>query len=99
MLSVKQGDIKYHFLSLWYDSAWDWTPVSRIIGEHSTHSESSHSENVPDFDIVVSEFELRPRYYFYFWTNTLGKSINPFMPSYGLYNTITVSNKDDFGIK
>ena len=33
MLSVKQGGIKYHFLSLWYDSTWDWTPVSRIIGE------------------------------------------------------------------
>ena len=25
MLSVKQGGIKYHFLSLWYDSTWDWT--------------------------------------------------------------------------
>ena len=23
MLSVRQGDIKYHFLSLWYDSIWD----------------------------------------------------------------------------
>ena len=23
MLSVKQGGIKYHFLSFWYDSAWD----------------------------------------------------------------------------
>ena len=34
MLSVKQGGIKYHFMSLWYDLAWDWTPVSRIIGEH-----------------------------------------------------------------
>ena len=22
-LSVKQGDIKYHFLSLWYDATWD----------------------------------------------------------------------------
>ena len=28
MLSVKQGGIKYPFLSLWYDSTWDWTPVS-----------------------------------------------------------------------
>ena len=37
MLSVKQGGIKYHFLSLWYDSTWDWTEVSRAIGEHSTH--------------------------------------------------------------
>ena len=35
MLSVKQGGIKYHFLSLWYDSTWDWTQVSRVIGEHS----------------------------------------------------------------
>ena len=23
MLSAKQGGIKYHFLSLWYDSTWD----------------------------------------------------------------------------
>ena len=34
MLSVKQGGIKYHFLSLWYDSTWDWTQVSRPIGKH-----------------------------------------------------------------
>ena len=38
MLSVKQGGIKYHFLSLWYDSTWDWTQVSRAIGEHSRGS-------------------------------------------------------------
>ena len=25
------------FLSLWYDSTWDWTPVSRTISEYSTH--------------------------------------------------------------
>ena len=24
MVSVKQGGIKYHFLSLWYDSTWDF---------------------------------------------------------------------------
>ena len=35
MLSVKQGGIKYHFLSLWYDSTWDWNQVSRATGEHS----------------------------------------------------------------
>ena len=39
MLSVKQGGIKYHFLSLWYDSTWDWTQVSRAIGEHSVFLE------------------------------------------------------------
>ena len=33
MLSVKQGDIKYHFLILWYDSTKDWTPVSQAISE------------------------------------------------------------------
>ena len=36
MLCVKQGGIKYHFLSAWYDSTEDWTPVSRTIGEHAT---------------------------------------------------------------
>ena len=36
MLSVKQGNIKSYFWSLWYDSTWDWTAVSRTIGEHST---------------------------------------------------------------
>ena len=35
MLSVKQGGIKYHFLSLWYDSTWERTQVSWTIGEHS----------------------------------------------------------------
>ena len=30
MLSAKQGGIKYHFLSLWYDSTWDWIP-GRVI--------------------------------------------------------------------
>ena len=35
VLSAKQGGIKYHFLSLWYDSTWYCTQVSRAIGEHS----------------------------------------------------------------
>ena len=33
ILSVQQGDIKYHFLSLLYDSTWDWTQVSQTIGK------------------------------------------------------------------
>ena len=37
MLSVKQGGIKNGFFSLWYDSTWDWTQVSRAIEEHSNH--------------------------------------------------------------
>ena len=35
MLSVKQRCILYCFLSLWYDSIWDWTPVSRAIDEYT----------------------------------------------------------------
>ena len=35
--NAKQGTIEYHFLSLWYDSTWDGTQVSRAISEHSNH--------------------------------------------------------------
>ena len=38
--NVKQGGIKYYFLCFWYDSVWDWTPVSPAIDEHSTHSKT-----------------------------------------------------------
>ena len=34
MLIVKEWGIKYHFLSFWYDVTWDWTLVSRTIGEN-----------------------------------------------------------------
>ena len=27
-LRCREDGIKYHFLSLWYDLTWDWTPVS-----------------------------------------------------------------------
>ena len=37
MVSVKQDGIKYYFMSLWYDSTWDWVPVYRAIGERSNH--------------------------------------------------------------
>ena len=40
-LSVMQGGIKYHFLSLWYGSTWDWTPVSRTIGEYSVANQAN----------------------------------------------------------
>ena len=38
MLGVKQEGIKYHFLSLLYNLAKDWTPVSRTIGEQSNRN-------------------------------------------------------------
>ena len=28
---------RHFFLSLWYDSTWDWTMVFQTIGKHSTH--------------------------------------------------------------
>ena len=37
ILRVKQGGVKYHFLSFRYDSTWDGIPVSRTTSEHSTH--------------------------------------------------------------
>ena len=35
--------------------------------------------NVMDCDIVVNEFELQPRYYVHFRTNTCRKDINSFI--------------------
>ena len=48
MLSVKQVGINYHFLSLWYDWTWDWTPVSRTIaeGKYILHSNLSANDLV-----------------------------------------------------
>ena len=34
---MKQEGIRYHFLSLWNDSPWDWIPASQAIGAHSNH--------------------------------------------------------------
>ena len=56
MLSVKQGNIKYHFLSLWYDSTCDWTPVSRAIGEHSSHLTNFIVNNLFEAVFVSSLF-------------------------------------------
>ena len=43
--------------------------------------------NVPDCDIVASEFELKLYYYIYFQMNRQG--MNSFIPSYELNGTIT----------
>ena len=63
MLSDKQGEIKYHFLSLWYDSTRDWTPVSQTIGETLLIRR-------------MARLLLLPRDFVYFWTNTLEKGMN-----------------------
>ena len=33
------------FLSLWYESTWDWNQVSRAIGKHSTHKANEPNNN------------------------------------------------------
>ena len=37
--------------------------------------------NIFDCDIGVSEFKPHSHYYIHFWTNTLGKAMNPHIPS------------------
>ena len=54
MLSVKQGNIKYYFLSLWYDSTWDWTLVSLAIGEHSKHYGNGSVRSILPIDWTIS---------------------------------------------
>ena len=55
-------------------------------------------DNVLDWDIVVSEFELQSPYYVHILTNTIVKSMNPLslLPQLGI-NSIT--SKDGFGIR
>ena len=50
MLSVKQNSIKYHFLSLWYDSTRDWTQVSWTIGKHSIDWAKSKKEEKKELE-------------------------------------------------
>ena len=47
VLSAKQGSIKYHSLSLWYDLTWDWTQslgplentlLIRLMAQYSTQN-------------------------------------------------------------
>ena len=49
MLRVKQCGIKYHFLSLWYNSTRDGTPVFQTIGEHSTHQANGLPKTNPKY--------------------------------------------------
>ena len=55
MLSFKQGGIKYPFQSLWYDSNWDWTPVSQTIGEHWVKIIEYYQTEIETWnDIIIS---------------------------------------------
>ena len=58
MLNVKQGGIKYHFLSLWYDLTWDWTPISRTIGEHSNNPKQNNQLTIDIYWITTFNWGL-----------------------------------------
>ena len=50
--------------------------------------------------IVVNEFELRLSYYVQFWSNTLGKGMNPLiLPAMGWIVPLLFFQKSGFGIK
>ena len=69
MLNVKQGSIKYRFLSLYYDSTCDWTLIYRVIGEHS-----NHKTNEPDkvnFPTLVDDVPNDP----FFIADALGRAL------------------------
>ena len=53
MLSVKQGSIKYHFLSLWYASTWDWTQISWAIVEYSNHYANVHIIHISFYSLEM----------------------------------------------
>ena len=63
ILSVKQGGIKYHFLSLWYDSTWAWIQVSQAIGEHSNLHANIRWSKVSDHSRGRPEGSLFNSYY------------------------------------
>ena len=83
MLSVKQGGIKNDFLSLWYNSTRDWTPVSWAIGKQFTHYiyyVDAYMNLVFMKSFVVSTFLLMQIFilifysYLFFFSNFSGSS-------------------------
>ena len=51
-------------------------------------------------DVIVSQFDLQSRYYFYFQTTAFGKVMNPTIPtSHGLNSRAAVLLQEGFSIK
>ena len=87
MLSVKQGGIKYHFLSLWYYSTWDWTQVYRTIGEHSNHRANLKVNVIACLEFELDYFETTVQHFSH---DTTG---NPFQINYlKPYNWVQTNN-------
>ena len=58
MLSVKEGGIKYHFFSFWYDMTWDWTLVPWTIGEHFTVKKTFFYAQMADMKLTYVKLEV-----------------------------------------
>ena len=55
---------------------------------------------VKAMDSVISEFELQPRYYVHFRTNTLGKGMNPLiLPDMGWIVPLLFFQENGFSIR
>ena len=54
MLSVKQGGINYHFLSLWYDLTWDRTQVSQTTDTSNNYFKYKYFTQFCGFNIFLS---------------------------------------------
>ena len=44
---------------VWYDSTWDWTPVSQTISEHSTHLEIIYFKTKLILELVFKQLMSR----------------------------------------
>ena len=58
MLSDKQRCIKYHFLSVRYETTSDWTPVIQAIGEHSTHRQWAEPYLYKFITKIIKQYSL-----------------------------------------
>ena len=84
ILSVKQGGIKHHFLSLCYDSTWDWTVVSRAINKHLNHYANGMKSQEIGVDQNLSEILKHSIIHIYDMSNANRKSwMKTSIPNFG----------------
>ena len=58
ILILKEWVIKYHFLHLWYDSIWDWTPVLQAISKHSIIFHHLMLVELSKFQMMIVFFQI-----------------------------------------
>ena len=78
-------------------------PIPKVYSWSLSHWGSFHSVvvNMQNCNIIVNEFKLQSYDCIHFWTNTLGSSMNPLIPTPKLWVKIDPLSfyKDDFDIK